>query len=195
MEKDELAALFRAPQGRHQAQARTEARTGEVGPEVSLLAPQAPVKAPSPADIIAYLVENQDATELAVSREFGVSGFYVKSLMASEAFQDALYTASPERARELNRPLHETMVAVAQTAYQRLGEKAAQSNSAEFLLELADKTAHRLGYAPKTASTVGQPLSLVQNNTYVVDKEALQNARAKLFAAQPALVPPAEEGV
>jgi hypothetical protein len=77
-------------------------------------------------------------------------------------------------------PLRARLLAVAEVAVERLGEKVSYSEDPKFLLEAADKTLHRLGYAPTRGPDPTAPNVVMQQNVYMADSQALANARSKL---------------
>lgn len=131
--------------------------------------------------IIDYMIANPDAKQGKIAQEFGFTQSWLSIVMNSDAFKSRLAEKNEEVFREIVIPLREKLEGVAHRAVEKLGEKVNDSQDAKFLLEAADKTLHRLGYAPNKGPDPGQSNTTIQqNNFYTVDSEALKAARDKM---------------
>ena len=83
-------------------------------------------------------------------------------------------------------PLREQLLGVAQLGVEKLGETIEHASSVadkQFIVDSTNSILDRLGYSPRSATPNQAPAqgnNIQQNNFYVVDKEALSNAREKM---------------
>lgn len=115
-----------------------------------------------------------------IAAHFGMTQTWVSIIMNSDAFKEYLATIDQRVVDDVVIPLRQKLVGVAHRAVEKLGQAVDASQDPEFLLKAADKTLHRLGYAPTKGPEEAPRQLNVQNNYYTVSKEALAQAREKM---------------
>jgi len=134
--------------------------------------------------ILDFLLVNPHCPRWQMAQHFGVTETWLSIIIHSDVFQARYQEKNQEVFRETVVPLREKLLGVAHVAVDKLGDAIGASTDPEFLLAAADKTLHRLGYAPSKGPT--PPPALVgqqQNNYYLVDATVLANARSRMLPA------------
>jgi hypothetical protein len=144
-----------------------------------------------------WLIANPDRSQGECAQAFGITQAWLSVIVNSDIFREYLQQRLNEVSTPVMFTLREKLMGVAHRAVEKLGAAVDNSQDPEFILEAADKTLHRLGYAP-TRGPAAAPTTVTnqQNNIYVVDRETLDGARRRYLQAvgvQVAL--PAPEGV
>lgn len=133
--------------------------------------------------IVDYILANPDTTVTALAGAFSVSVPWMSIIMHSEVFKECLAKKSQEVFDQVVIPTRAKMTSVADAAYQKLNERIPFIEDPKTLLDIADKTAHRLGYAPTRGPVPAEGNTVnnyQQNNYYAVDKGTLHEAREKM---------------
>lgn len=134
--------------------------------------------------IIDTIVANPTISVTALAATFGVTVGWMSVIMHSEVFRDALAKKNEEVFNQVVVPTRARMTAVADQAYEKLAGKIPFIEDPKVLLEIADRTANKLGHGPKRGPDPLAPSgNTTINNTYIaVGKDALTEAREKLQA-------------
>lgn len=138
--------------------------------------------------ILDYLLANPDKKLRDVAKQFGVSQPWLSSIIHSDAFQSKLEIRKDELFGETVLPLRERLLGLAHLGVDKLGESlehASPINEKEYIRDTTDTILKNIGYSPKS----GPPGTQVaqQNNFYVVNKDDLESARARMRQAHPAI--------
>lgn len=142
--------------------------------------------------IAEWMIAHPDATKLECSRAFGVSPSFIYSLTNSDLFREYLRARSEETFNRAYPSLREKVAAVAEVATEKLLSAVAHSSDGDYILEVADKMLHRLGYAPTKGPTeIVMGSKNVQNNSFAIPREVLAQARERVLQNANKL-PPAE---
>lgn len=108
--------------------------------------------------IINWLVLNPGRSMRQCADNFGYTQPWLSSLVNSDIFQAALRERQIEVAVRVAQNIPAKLAAVADIALDKLADKVAESEDAEFLLDAADRTLHRMGFAPQsTRNPAGSP--------------------------------------
>lgn len=128
-----------------------------------------------------YMIANPEASQRKIAGEFGVSESWLSIIINSDAFKEHLHAKNQEVFDTHVVPLRTKLLGVANLAVEKLGEKVSTAVDPDFILAAADKTLHRLGYAPsKGPDPAAPPQVNQQNNFYMVDKDLLAGARERI---------------
>lgn len=139
--------------------------------------------------IMEWLIANPERKMGECAAAFGVSPAWLSIIVHSDAFQSRYQALVAENIDDRVIPLRNKLTGVAHRAVEKLGAAVDASMDPDFLLNTADKTLHRLGYAPSRAPGTGDsPVNNTQiNNFYSVSQEELEAARdrrRKLYEGQ-----------
>lgn len=133
--------------------------------------------------ILEFMICNPTAQLGEVARHFQVSQAWLSVIINSDVFRAKHEARGDEFFGAAIVPLREKIVGVASQAVEKLGEKLEVSSDGDFVLAVADKLLHRLGYAPaKTPPPAPGAINIQQN--YSVSPDVLARARASF--GQPA---------
>ena len=135
--------------------------------------------APRHRAILEWMRSNPTASLKECAEYFGHSPTWIYMIVNTDLFQEALRKREDEYNEEVIVPLRAKLMGVAHRAVEKLGEQVDESDDPDFILASADKTLHRLGYAPTRGPAVEVALS-TQENVFVVDSDTLASAREKL---------------
>lgn len=141
--------------------------------------------------ILDYLLVNPDKKLGLVATHFDVSQAWLSVIIHSDAFQVRLKEKGSDLFGATIVPLREKILGVAHIGIDKLGdalENASASSDKQFIADTTDSILKNLGYSPKSAAPT-QDISNTQNNFFVVDKEALAGARAKMRTVPEPLSP------
>jgi len=129
------------------------------------------------------ILANPMLTQGEVAMALGYTESWVSMIINSDAFQQELKERDDQIFEEVVIPLRKKLEGVAHRAVERLGERLEDEDAeGNFILSVADKMLHRLGYAPTKGPTVVMDNSApMQNNFYSVDTNVLAAARAALL--------------
>jgi hypothetical protein len=131
-----------------------------------------------------WLIANPDRSQGECAAAFGITQAWLSVVVNSDIFRDYLQTRLNEVSTPVMFTLREKLMGVAHRAVEKLGSAVDASSDPEFLLAAADKTLHRLGYAPtRGPEPAVQNVANQQNNFYVVDRETLDGARRRYLQA------------
>lgn len=138
--------------------------------------------------IINWLIVNPHLSLRECADEFGFTQSWLSQLIHSDIFQAALKARQQDVAARVAASIPEKLHAVADIALDKLGEKVAASEDADFILDVADRALHRMGYAPVSARNPnGSPSAAgtVNNtqNVFVLGQDDLAAARQVMRAA------------
>lgn len=143
--------------------------------------------------IMDWLIGHPTETLGACAQAFGVTQSWLSVIVNSDVFQSRLREKTDETFLETVVPLRDRMMGLAHRAYERLSEKVEFVQDPKMLLDIADKTAHRLGYAPTKGPDPAAPQQVnVQQNFYTADPTVLAAARDQMQRLREASAPVAE---
>jgi hypothetical protein len=135
--------------------------------------------------ILDWILSNPQKSMEECALTFGVTRAWLSVIVNSGVFQQKFQEKNAELFKETVVPLRDKLNGIAHVALERLGEAVATSADENFILAVADKCAHRLGYAPSKGPGEGaQGVTVQQNNFYSVDREMLAEARARMFVGE-----------
>lgn len=128
-----------------------------------------------------WLIANPHMKLSECAAAFNVSQPWLSCIIHSRAFQERYREIIGDHVDSRVLPLRDKLTGVAATAIDRLGLAVAVSTDPDFLLSAADKTLHRLGYAPNTSKGQGvQATGPTQINIFnSVSQEQLERARQR----------------
>lgn len=144
-----------------------------------------------------WLIANPDRSQGECASAFGITQAWLSVIVNSDIFREYLQQRLNEVSTPVMFTLREKLMGVAHRAVEKLGAAVDNSQDPEYILAAADKTLHRLGYAP-TRGPVAATTTVTnqQNNIYVVDRETLDGARRRYLQAVGVKVAlPAPEGI
>lgn len=130
-----------------------------------------------------WLIANPDRTQNECAVEFGLTPAWLSVIVNSDIFQEYVRQRLHEVSTPVMFSLREKLLGVAHRAVEKLGACVDNSQDPDFLLAAADKTLHRLGYAPSRGPEPAAQTVTNQQNIYVVDRETLDGARRRYLAA------------
>lgn len=144
-----------------------------------------------------WLIAHPDRPQSECAAAFNLTQAWLSVIINSDIFREYLQARLNEVSTPVMFTLREKLMGVAHRAVEKLGDAVDVSADPEFLLAAADKTLHRLGYAPSRGPEPAATAVInQQNNVYVVDKETLDGARRRYLQAVGVPVAlPAPEGV
>lgn len=123
--------------------------------------------------VLNWLVLNPDKSMRECADHFGYTQPWLSRLVHSDLFQAELFKRQSDIANRVAGSIPDKLRAACDVALDKLGDKIAASEDPDFILEAADKTLHRLGYAPASArNPAGSPGAqgqgaLLQNNFFI----------------------------
>lgn len=131
--------------------------------------------------IAEFMLANPFAPTSVVAAHVNMSPQWVAQVRSSDCFQHYMRTLEEKAVETIAIPLRTRVHAVSERAVERLADAVELTNDPKFLLDVADKTLHRLGFAPSRGpeQTIQQN---VQTNVYVADADALRTARERMKA-------------
>lgn len=131
-----------------------------------------------------WLIANPDKSQGECAAAFGITQAWLSVVVNSDIFREYLQSRLNEVSTPVMYSLREKLMGVAHRAVEKLGSCVENSQDPEYILEAADKTLHRLGYAPtRGPAPAVQNVTNQQNNVYVVDRETLDGARRRYLQA------------
>lgn len=139
--------------------------------------------APKHQMIAQYMLANPTASQGQIAAAFGMTQSWLSIIVNSQAFAEYMATLNEEILHERVIPLRDKLLGVSHRAVEKLGAAVEASADPQFLLAAADKTLHRLGYAPARGPEPLPSQVNVQQNILVADKEMLAEARGRMLAA------------
>lgn len=141
-----------------------------------------------------FMLANPTCTNNDIARAFEMTATWVSVIVNSQAFAEYMALLNEELLHAQVIPLRDKLMGVSHLAVEKLGEAVSVSHDPKFLLDVADKTLHRLGYAPSRGPEPATQVTNIQQNVYTVDKALLAEARAAMLAqAQGPLAHPQEK--
>lgn len=127
-----------------------------------------------------WLIAHPDKPLAACARQFGVTQAWLSIIIHSDAFRALLERKRAQAFAATVIPLRQKMLGIAHAAYDRLAEKVDEVEDPRLLLEIADKTAAKLGYGGRGAAAINAENVAVQQNVFIADPDALARARDRL---------------
>lgn len=129
--------------------------------------------------IMEWLIANPEKRLGECALVFGVSQAWLSTIIHSGVFRDRYQALIGEHIDDRVMPIRDQLTGVAVSAIEKLGRAVDASIDPDFILSVADKTLHRLGYAPSKAPSAPGTSNTQVNNFYSVSKEELEAARAR----------------
>jgi hypothetical protein len=150
--------------------------------------------------VINWLVLNPEKSLRECADHFGYTQPWLSTLIHSDIFQMALRERQLAVAARVAQSIPERLRVCTDLALEKLADKIVQSEDPDFILDAADRTLHRMGFAPQSArnpaGSPGQAQGIQnQTNVFVLGHEDLAEARRIMATAGvPALIPVGAEG-
>jgi len=131
--------------------------------------------------IMEWLIANPAEKLGTCATTFGVSQAWLSIIIHSDAFQMRYNELIEGHIDDRVMPLRDMLTGVAHKAVEKLGSAVEASMDPEFILTTADKTLHRLGFAPNRSVSPGDSgtNNTQINNYFSVSKEDLEAARGR----------------
>jgi hypothetical protein len=135
-----------------------------------------------------HLLVYPKASNRELAKTFNRTQAWISTIIHSHAFQAKLAERQDKLFEQAVITTREKLEGVADAAVEKLGEQLETSADPKFILDVADRTLHRLGYAPSRApapqpTTVNQQVNLFGQ----VDAQTLARARERIGATVPVL--------
>lgn len=131
--------------------------------------------------IINWLVMNPEKSLRECADSFGYTQPWLSQLIHSDIFQAALKQRQLQVAARVAASIPEKLQAITDIALEKLGDQISKSEDPDYILDVADRALHRMGYAPASArNPAGSPSQLgVQNqtNVFMLSPDDLAQAR------------------
>lgn len=138
--------------------------------------------------ILEALVANPHRTHGDIARMMGYTDAWFSIIYHSDAFQARYRERMAGVYDETQETIRAKLEGIAHIALDKLGDVIQTTRDEGTIVDIADKTLHRLGFAPSKGP--GAP-TLIQNNLYTVDAALLASARQTMQTKTvPALVAP-----
>lgn len=142
--------------------------------------------------LLQYMIAHPRASLKELSLIFQMTPAWISTIIHSDAFQVKLAERQDQAFIDVALPLRRKLHGVADAAVDRLGQALHDTQDPRMILDIADKTLHRLGYAPTRNSAPAAPVhqSNTQLNLYgTVDADTLSRARGLLKQQQSGELP------
>ena len=133
--------------------------------------------------IIDVLVQNPQMKVTELALHFGTTIGWMSVIMHSEVFKEALAKKNEVVFNEVVLPTRARMQAVADASYEKLADKVPFIEDPKMLLEIADRTANKLGYGPNKGPDNSTTINNSKTTIISVGKDVLAEARG-LMAQQ-----------
>jgi len=135
-----------------------------------------------------YLIANPEVSLKDVAAVFEVTPTWMSIVVNSDVFRAHMQRKVDGAFEEVIIPLRSKLLGVAHLAVEKLGDAVTKSQDPDYILAAADKTLHRLGYAPSKGPDPAAPTVVnQQNNFYTVDKDMLAEARERMMQRREAI--------
>lgn len=146
--------------------------------------------------VINWLVLNPEKSLRECADHFGYTQPWLSTLIHSDIFQMALRERQIAVAARVTQSIPDRLRVCADLALEKLADHIEKSEDSEFILDAADRTLHRMGFAPQSArNPAGSPSQTqgggVQNqtNVFVLGGDDLAEARRIMASAGAAISP------
>jgi hypothetical protein len=138
--------------------------------------------------VINWLVLNPEKSLRECADAFGYTQPWLSQLIHSDIFQARLRERQESIAARVTASIPEKLQAITSIALEKLGDAIAKSEDPDYILDVADRALHRMGYAPASArNPAGSPLSsggaVNQTNVFLLQPEDLLQARQLMAVA------------
>lgn len=135
--------------------------------------------------IINWMLVNPDKSLRQCADTFGYTQPWLSTLIHSDIFQAELRRRQIEVHARVAQSIPERLHTVANIALEKLADKVSESEDADFILDVADRALHRMGYAPASArNPAGSPMQVgtmnSQTNVFMLAPEDLAHARGMM---------------
>jgi hypothetical protein len=132
--------------------------------------------------VINWLVLNPEKSMRECADVFGYTQAWLSTLVHSDIFQMALRERQEAVAARVTQSIPQKLRMCTEVALDKLANAIEQSEDPEFLLDAADRTLHRMGFAPQSArnpagSPAQQGSTVTNNNLFVLGEADLHEAR------------------
>jgi len=128
-----------------------------------------------------YMLVNPGTTQGELAVEFSMTQSWVSIIVNSHAFAEYMAMLNETLLQEQVIPLRDKLLGVSHRAVEKLGDCVDKSSDPRFILDAADKTLHRLGYAPRSGTDGGNNITHIQQNVFMADKDLLAEARSTML--------------
>lgn len=125
--------------------------------------------------IINWLIANPERSLRQCADHFGYTQAWLSRLIHSDLFQSKLRDRQEAVFLAVAQDIPAKLRGLADIAIERVCELVAETENPDVIVDVFDKTLHRLGYAPSSARNPGP--APVQNNVFVVSPADLASAR------------------
>lgn len=140
--------------------------------------------------VMNWLLVNPHRSLRECADDFGYTQPWLSTLIHSDIFQAELRRRQLDVQARVAQSIPERLHAVADIALDKLATRVAESEDPDYILDVADRALHRMGYAPASARNPAGSSMAVQNNTqtnvFVLGADDLARAREVMkIAGQP----------
>lgn len=133
--------------------------------------------------IINWLIANPELSLRQCADYFGYTQSWLSRLIHSDLFQNKLRDRQDAVFISVAQDIPAKLRSLADISIERVCELVATTESPDVLVDVFDKTLHRLGYAPSSTRNPGP--APVQNNVFVVSSADLASAREVVVSGAP----------
>ena len=128
-----------------------------------------------------HLIVDPCATGPELALTFGRTPAWISTIINSQAVQARLAEKQSRVFGDVVVPLRDKLEGVAHAAVEKLGTALQNTQDPKFVLDVADKALHRLGYAPSRQAPSQGTVVNQQVNVYgEVDAKTIASARAMI---------------
>lgn len=130
--------------------------------------------------IMNWMVLNPDRSLKECADHFNVTQPWLSTVIHSDVFQAEFQQKLQNIHNHCAQSIPDKLRVVADIALDRLADKVAKSEDADFILDAADKALHRMGYAPASARNgfgAAQGQTVNQTNVFMLSQDDLDQAR------------------
>lgn len=126
--------------------------------------------------VLNWLVANPERSQRECADHFGYTQAWLSRLIHSDLFQARLKERQETVFLHVAQDIPAKLRGLADIAIERVAELVGETENPDILVDVFDKTLHRLGYAPASARNPA-PANMIQNNVILVSQEDLAIAR------------------
>lgn len=137
--------------------------------------------------IINWLILNPQMRMRDCAAHFGITQSWLSMIVHSDAFKAKMQQRQDELFAQVAQSVPAKLTALADISIEKLTEMVEKTENAQLVVDVFDKTLHRLGYAPQKVAAPAAPA--VQMN-FSVSRDDLAAARAMIVQPQPQLPAP-----
>lgn len=142
--------------------------------------------------VMNWLILNPERNLRQCADELGYTQSWLSTLIHSDIFQAKLKERQDIVFSVVAADVPEKLRGLASIVTDQMAEMLEKNTDKNFTLDSFDKIMHRAGYAPASARNPGGNPAVQVNNTFVVSREELAQARASMqtVVQEPEVLPP-----